>query len=179
MGFMDIHQKPLNQEVEYEIEDHLIYGKQKTWKKIIEWILTILGWVVILSYISYLIYGSLAIKFDWYLFEFLFFTREMVSVIQEYFFVLLITLLIAIILLIFWKNYNYHKFGKLHRRTFQPSVSNEELSEMFELDIHTIEQMQNERYFVLEQNIIPKDMGMGGKKTSKKKKVIVDNYVKK
>ena len=67
MGFMDIHQKPLNQEVEYEIEDHLIYGKQKTWKKIIEWILTILGWVVILSYISYLIYGSLAIKFDWYL----------------------------------------------------------------------------------------------------------------
>ena len=109
MGFMDIHQKPLNQEVEYEIEDHLIYGKQKTWKKIIEWILTILGWVVILSYISYLIYGSLAIKFDWYSFEFLFFTREMVYVIQEYFFVLLITLLIAIILLIFWKNYNYHK----------------------------------------------------------------------
>lgn len=163
MGIMDIYQKPLNQEVEYEIEDHLIYGRQKLWKKIIEWVLTILGWIVILSYVGYLIYGSLAIRFNWPLFEFLFFTREMVLVIQEYFFVLFIALLIAIILLVFWKNYNYHKFGKLHRRTFQPSVSNEELCEMFELDIQTIEQMQNERYVVLETNIVPKDMGMGKK----------------
>ncbi len=169
MAFSDIHQKPLKQEVDYDIENHLIYGKQKTWKKIIEWTLTILGWLVILTYISYLIYGTLAIQFNWYLPEFLFYTREMVLVIQEYFFVLLITLLIAIILLIFWKNYNYHKFGKLHRRTFQPSVTNEELSEMFELDIHIIEQMQNERYVVLEKNIIPKDMGMGGEKNSEKK----------
>lgn len=168
MGFMDIHQKPLKQEVEYDIEDHLIYGKQKLWKKIIEWIFTILGWLVMLTYVGYLIYGSLAIKLNWYLFEFLFYTREMVLVIQEYFFVLLIAFLIAVILLIVWKNYNYHKFGKLHRRTFQPSVSNEELSEMFELDMQTIEQMQNERYVVLEKNIIPKDMGMGGKKKEKK-----------
>lgn len=169
MGIMDIYQKPLNQEVEYEIEDHLIYGRQKLWKKIIEWVFTILGWIVILSYVGYLIYGSLAIRFNWPLFEFLFFTREMVLVIQEYFFVLSIALLIAIILLVFWKNYNYHKFGKLHRRTFQPSVSNEELCEMFELDIQTIEQMQNERYVVLETNIVPKDMGMGKKSADDKK----------
>ena len=163
MSFADIHQKPLKQEVEYDIDDHLIYGKQKGWKKVLEWIFTILMWLVILSYIGYLIYGSLAIKFGWYLFEFLFFTREMVLTIQEYFIVLLIAYLVFIILLIFWKNYNYHKFGKLHRRTFQPEVSNEELSEMFELDKSLIEQMQSERYVVLETNIIPKDMGMGGK----------------
>ena len=164
MSFADIHQKPLKQEVEYDIDDHLIYGKQKGWKKVSEWIFTILMWLVILSYIGYLIYGSLAIKFGWYLFEFLFFTREMVLTIQEYFIVLLIAYLVFIILLIFWKNYNYHKFGKLHRRTFQPEVSNEELSEMFELDKSLIEQMQSERYVVLETNIIPPDMGMGGKK---------------
>ncbi|MBO5341495.1 MAG: poly-beta-1,6-N-acetyl-D-glucosamine biosynthesis protein PgaD [Lachnospiraceae bacterium] len=164
MGFSDIHQKPLKQEVEYDIEDHLIYGKQKGWKKVLEWIFTVIMWMVILSYIGYLIYGSLAIKFGWYLFEFLFYTREMVLTIQEYFFVLLIAYLVFIILLIFWKNYNYQKFGKLHRRTFQPEVSNDELSEMFELDKSVIEQMQSERYVVLETNIIPPDMGMGGKK---------------
>ena len=76
MGIMDIYQKPLNQEVEYEIEDHLIYGRQKLWKKIIEWVFTILGWIVILSYVGYLIYGSLAIRFNWPLFEFLFFTLQ-------------------------------------------------------------------------------------------------------
>lgn len=169
MSLTDIHQKPLNQEVDYEIEDHLIYGRQKLWKKIIEWVLTILGWIVILSYIGYLIYGSLAIRFRWPLFEFLFFTREMVLVIQEYFFVLFIALLIAIILLVFWKNFNYHKFGKLHRRTFPPTVNNEELAEMFELDLQIIEQMQSERYVVLETNIVPKDMGMGAKTKDDKK----------
>lgn len=168
MGFSDIHQKPLKQEVEYDIEDHLIYGKQKGWKKVLEWIFTVIMWMVILSYIGYLIYGSLAIKFGWYLFEFLFYTREMVLTIQEYFFVLLIAYLVFIILLIFWKNYNYQKFGKLHRRTFQPEVSNDELSEMFELDKSVIEQMQSERYVVLETNIIPPDMGMGGKKKESK-----------
>lgn len=170
MSFADIHQKPLNQEVEYDIRDHLIYGKQKLWKKIIEWILTILGWSVILTYISYLIYGSLAIKFGWEMFEFLFYTREMVLVIQEYFFIYFIAFLIFTILLIIWKNYNYHKFGKLHRRTFQPEVSNEELCEMFELDASIIETMQSERYVVLEKNIIPADLGMGGKEKKEEKK---------
>ena len=83
-------------------------------------------------------------------------------------YVLLIAYLVFIILLIFWKNYNYQKFGKLHRRTFQPEVSNDELSAMFELDKSVIEQMQNERYVVLETNIIPPDMGMGGKKKESK-----------
>ena len=170
MGFDKIHQKPLNQEVEYDIEDHLIYGKQKLWKKIIEWVLTILGWSVLLTYVVYLIYGSLAIKYGWPLFEFFFYTREMVLVIQEYFFIYFIAFLIFGILLIVWKNYNYHKFGKLHRRTFQPSVSNEELSEMFELDPVIIEKMQSERYVVIEQNIIPADLGMGGKDKKEEKK---------
>ncbi len=164
----DIHQKALKQEVEYNMKDHLIYGKQKTWKKIVEWILTCLGWVVMLTYVIYLIYGSLAIRFGWELFEFFFFTKEMVLVIQEYFFVYLIAFLIFIVLLLLWKNYNYHKFGKLHRRTFQSSVSKEELCEMFELDASVIEQMQSERYVVLEKNIIPTDLGMGGDSEAKK-----------
>ena len=71
--------------------------------------------------------------------------------------------------MILWKNYNYQKFGKLHRRTFQPAVSNEELSEMFELDASVIELMQSERYILLEKNIIPEDLGMGKEKETKEK----------
>lgn len=162
MGMADIHQKPLKQEVKYDMESHLIYGKQKTWKKVIEWILTCMGWLVMLSYIGYLIYGSLAIEKGWELFEIFFFTKEMVLVVQEYFFIYLIAFLIFVVLLLLWKNYNYHKYGKLHRRTFQPSVSNEELCEMFELDPAVVELMQSERYVVLKKNIIPADLGMGG-----------------
>ena len=167
---------PLQQEVDYNFEKHLIYNRQKGWKKIIEWVLTILGWSVLLTYVVYLIYGSLAIKFGWEMFEFLFYTREMVLVIQEYFFIYFIAFLIFTILLIIWKNYNYHKFGKLHRRTFQPEVSNEELCEMFELDASIIETMESERYVVLEKNIIPADLGMGGKEKKEEKKE--GSYVK-
>lgn len=67
-------------------------------------------------------------------------------------------------LLIFWKNYNLRRFGKLHRRKFRPAVTNEELCQMFEMDMEMIEKMQNERVVVLEQNIIPKDLGMGNSK---------------
>ncbi len=170
----------LKQEVEYDINDHLIYGKQKIWKKIIEWILTILGWLIIASYLGYLIYGSLAIRFGWNMFEFFFFTKEMVLVIQEYFLIYLFAFLIFGVLMILWKNYNLHRFGKLRRRGFQPPVSNEELCEMFELDATIIEQMQNERYVVIEKNIIPAELGMGGerKETKRKneKKTETENY---
>lgn len=169
MAMSDIHQKPLKQEVQYDMGSHLIYGKQKTWKKVIEWILTCLGWIVMLTYIGYLLYGTLAIRYGWDMYEFFFFTKEMVLAIQEYFFIYLIAFLIFIVLMIVWKNYNYQKYGKLHRRTFQPAVSNEELCEMFKLDASVIEQMQNERYVVLEKNIIPEDLGMGKEKETKEK----------
>ena len=71
--------------------------------------------------------------------------------------------------MILWKNYNYQKFGKLHRRTFQPAVSNAELCEMFEVDASVIEQMQNERYILLEENIIPAELGMGKEKETKER----------
>ena len=161
MSFSDIHQKPLEQAVEYDMESHLIYGHQKGWKKVLEWIFTILAWLVILCYVSYFIYGSIAIEKGWYLFEFFFLTREMIFVIQEYFLVYFIAILVFAILLIIWKNYNYHKFGKLHRRTFQPDVADEELEEMFDLDMDMIQYMQNSRYVLLENNIIPQGMGMG------------------
>ncbi len=170
MGFADIHQKPLNQKVEYDMEAHLIYGRQKGYKKVIEWLLTFFGWFVLLVYAGYLIYGSLAIRYSWPLPEFLFFTKEMVLLIQQYFFILFIALLIATVLLIIWKNYNYYRFGKMHRRSFRPDVTNEELCETFELDLETVTRLQQERMVVLEENIIPEYLGMGNARHQEKEK---------
>ena len=159
---------PLPQKVEYNIEEHLIYGKQKNWKKVIEWIITIFAWVVLATYIVYLIYGGLSIHNGWYLPEFLFFSKEMVLTIGHYFYILGIACLIFILLLIFWKNYNKRRFGKLHRRRFRPPVTNDEIEETFHIDANMVHAMQERRMIVLEHNIIPEDMGMGREKKNKK-----------
>ena len=158
---------PLPQKAEYNIEEHLIYGKQKTWKKVIEWIITIFAWVVLATYIIYLIYGGFAIHNGWRLPEFLFFSREMVLTIGHYFYILGITFLVFVVLLIVWKNYNKRRFGKLHRRRFRPPVTNDEIEETFHIDANMVHAMQERRMIVLEHNIIPEDMGMG--RESKKK----------
>ncbi len=159
---------PLVQKVEYNFEKHLIYDRQKGWKKVLEWIFTILAWTLLASYIIYLIYGSLAIHYNWFLPEFLFYTREMITTVQWYFYILFIAFLIIVIFLIFWKNYNKQKYGKLHRRKFKPAVTNEELAEMFEIEQLVIEKMQNDRVTILEQNIIPEHLGMGSQRKQEK-----------
>lgn len=158
---LDSFTNPLPQKVDYDLREHFIYGNQKGWKKVIEWILTIGAWLIILSYVGYLIYGSLAIKYGWYLPEFTIYNREMVLEIQKYFYILFIAILILCVLLIFWKNYNKKRFGNLHRRKFRPPVTNGELAKMFEVDMDMVEKMQNDRVIVLETNIVPENLGMG------------------
>ena len=101
---------PLKQKSEYDLHEHFIDGKQKKWKKVIEWILTIVGWFVLISYIGYFIYGSIAIKAGWYLPEFKVYTREMVLEVQRYFYILLIATLVIALLIMIWKNYNADPF---------------------------------------------------------------------
>ena len=155
---------PLKQSSEYDLKEHFIDGRQKKWKKVIEWIFTILGWYLLISYIGYLIYGSLAIKYDWYLPEFKVYTRSMVIEVQKHFYILGIAVLVIVALMIIWKNYNKRKYGHLHRRRFKAPVSNEELSETFDLNPEMIERMQSERLVVLPKNIIPEGLGIGKEK---------------
>ena len=77
-----------------DLKEHLILGKQKTWKKILEWIFTILAWLIILTYVGYIIYGNLAIKFGWSLPEFLFLNREMIKEVNHYYFIIFIVFLV-------------------------------------------------------------------------------------
>lgn len=157
----------MNSKKQYDLEEHLIYGRQKGWKKVLEWILTILAWGVLFAYVAYLIYGMIALRKGWYLPEFGFFTAEMVFEIEKYFFYLFVATLIICVLLIIWKNYNLHRFGKLRRRKFRSDVSDEEIAELFEMDLATVKDMQSRRVVVLEKNVIPPELGMGRKKKEK------------
>lgn len=144
-----------------DIKEHLIYGKQRGWKKIAEWCFTIVAWLIILSYIVYLIYGAIAIRFNWYLPEFTIYNRNMVMEIGKYFYYLMIAALVGAIILIVWKNYNLRRFGRLRRRKFRKPVTNAELASMFEIDENMLECIQRSRVVVLEYNIIPEKLGMG------------------
>lgn len=154
----------LPQEVYYDINDHLIVGKQKKWKKVIEWFFTLLGWFIMLSYVGYVLYGTLAIKKDWYLPERWILNRDMIVEVNRYYFFLLILLLIFFVIFIIWKNYNKNKFGSLHRRQFRPEVTNKELMEKFEMSEEMINMLQNEKIVTLPKNIIPEKLGMGSDK---------------
>lgn len=167
---MNEEKKPINQKVEYDFEEHLIYGRQKKWKKVIEWILTIIGWTIILTFVLYYIYGNLMLKAGKKPFEFLYLNRRMLSELNKYCFIALIAFLILVVLLIVWKNYNYYRFGRLNRRKFKPAVNNQELAEIFEVDEAFVEKMQRERYVLLENNIIPEELGIGAKDKKKDKK---------
>ncbi|MBE6837041.1 MAG: poly-beta-1,6-N-acetyl-D-glucosamine biosynthesis protein PgaD [Ruminococcus sp.] len=151
---------PLNQKSEYNFEEHLIYGRQKRWKKIIELLFTVIGWLFIVSFVAYYVYGNITLKSGKEPFEFLFFNKGMLKDLNNYYFIAFVALLILTVLLIVWKNYNYYRFGRLRRRKFRPAVNNDEICEMFELDKTFVEKMQNDRYVLLENNIIPEDMGI-------------------
>ncbi|SNU07938.1 poly-beta-1,6-N-acetyl-D-glucosamine biosynthesis protein PgaD [Lachnospiraceae bacterium] len=158
----------LPQEVEYDIKEHLILGKQKKWKQVIEWILTILGWFIMLSYIGYIIYGNIAIRHNLFLPELGVFNRYMIEEVDKYYLFLLVILLLIFLIFIIWKNYNKKRFGSLHRRQFKPDVTVKELAERFETTEEKILEMQNERVITLEHNIIPEELGIG-KSSSKRK----------
>lgn len=144
-----------------ELKEHLILGKQKTWKKILEWFFTILGWLIILTFVGYVIYGNLAIRFGWALPEFLFLNREMLEEVDGYYVIILIVFLVGLLLFFVWKSYNKRRFGSLRRRKFRPDVTNEELQEKFGIDDELLYHLQHDRVIILEENIIPEKMGMG------------------
>lgn len=151
---------PDNKKNGYSFEEHLIYGRQKKWKKLVEILFTVIGWAVIVFFLFYYVYGNVTLKLGKEPFEFLFFNKGMLNDLNKYYFVAFVALLVLVVFFIFWKNYNYYRFGRLRRRKFRPDVNNDEICEMFELEKEFVEKMQNERYVLLENNIIPEDMGV-------------------
>lgn len=153
----------LPQKVEYDLDAHLIVGRQKKWKKVIEWIITIIGWMIMLMYVLYVVYGNLALRNGWAIPDIGVFRQEMILEVDRYYYILFVILLVSLVVFIMWKNYNKKKFGSYHRREFRPSVKTEEIADKFGLTKNQVREMQSNRITVLEKNIIPENLGIGQK----------------
>lgn len=145
-----------NKEID-EPKDNIIDGKQVLWKKIIEIICTCLAWAFILIYLFYVIYGFICLAAGTTPFTFWIYNVEMLNETKHLLFITMIIVLIEIVFMIFWKEYNRIRFGGLKRRTFKPDATVEQIASFFEMSQEEILHMQKEDIIILPQNIISDD----------------------
>lgn len=138
--------------------------KQKKWKKIIEIILTVIAWIYLVVYWVFMIYGIFCdlthrpIK-EWWIYN-----KATIHQTEHFFVVLFIAILIETLVLILWKEYNLHRFGRLRRRKFKGDVTEAELDEYFKLDPKISDTLHHGKYIELYENPIPEEMGRGRQK---------------
>ena len=137
--------------------------KQKKWKRVLEVILTVIAWVYMIVYWAFMIYGIICDKLGKPIKEWWIYTADTIHQTEHHFYILFIAILIEILVLILWKEYNKHRFGKKDRRKFKPLVTEEELDEYFKLDEALAYSLHNDKYIELLENPIPQGMGQGKK----------------
>ena len=92
--------------------------EQKKWKIVLEAIVTAVAWIYILIYWAFMVVNIIRDLLGYEIKDFWIYTHHTVHMTEHYFVVLFIAILIEIVVLIFWKEYNYLRFGKLKRRKF-------------------------------------------------------------
>ncbi|MCR5060609.1 MAG: poly-beta-1,6 N-acetyl-D-glucosamine synthase [Saccharofermentans sp.] len=136
-------------------------AKQKKIKRVIEIILTAIAWIYMLIYWAFMIYGIWCDLTGHPISEFWLYNYSTIHQTEDFFVILFIAALIEILELILWKEYNYHRFGKLRRRKFKPDVRNEEIDEYFSLEDDIRNALHNDKYIILYENPIPEGIGQG------------------
>lgn len=140
------------------IENHT---KQKAIRQIIEFILTAVAWIYMIIYWVFMMYGIFCDLTGRPIREFWIYNSSTIHQTEHYFFILFIAILIEILVLIIWKEYNYHRFGKLKRRKFKPDVLDKEIDDYFELKEDIKNALHNDKYIILYKNPIPEGIGQG------------------
>ena len=138
--------------------------EQKTWKTLFEIVLTVIAWVYMIVYWTFMLYGIFCDLTNRPVTEFWIYNYSTIHQTEHYFVVLFIAILIETLLLILWKEYNYHRFGRLRRRKFKPDVTQEELDEYFNLNSDLAYKLHNDKYVEVLENPIPQGMGQGRKR---------------
>lgn len=138
--------------------------EQKTWKTLFEIVLTVIAWVYMIVYWTFMLYGIFCDLTNRPVTEFWIYNYSTIHQTEHYFVVLFIAILVETLLLILWKEYNYHRFGRLRRRKFKPDVTQEELDEYFNLNSDLAYKLHNDKYVEVLENPIPQGMGQGRKR---------------
>lgn len=132
----------------------IIDGRQNKIKRFFEIILSVIGWLYIVVYVVYIIYGMIAKLFRLPVIKIGIYNDYMIIETMSYFKILFIVILISIIIIAFWRFYNAKRYGKMKRRSFPKASNNTELSEYFNIDESVVVRMQNEKIITLENNIV-------------------------
>lgn len=154
-------------------DSHIEYkNNQKTWKKVIGVVLTLIAWVYMLVYFCYMIYGIICDKMHRPVKEFLFYDLNKIHQTEHFFAVLFIAVLIEILVLLLWKEYNRRRFGSLRRRKFAPDITDQEIDSYFHLDPLVSEVFHNEKYIEIEETPVPEGIGQGRKGIKEHKRLM-------
>ena len=154
-------------------QSHIEYeNKQKTWKKAVGVILTLVAWIYMLVYFCYMIYGIICDKMNRPVKEFLFYDLNKIRQTEHFFAVLFIAVLIELLVLILWKEYNRRRFGSLRRRKFAPDITDQEIDSYFHLDPVVSTVFHNEKYIEIEETPVPEGIGQGRKGIKEHKRLM-------
>ena len=154
-------------------QSHIEYeNKQKTWKKAVGVILTLVAWIYMLVYFCYMIYGIICDKMNRPVKEFLFYDLNKIRQTEHFFMILFIAVLIELLVLIIWKEYNRRRFGSLRRRKFAPDITDQEIDSYFHLDPVVSTVFHNEKYIGIEETPVPEVIGQGRKAIKEHKRLM-------
>ena len=85
---------------------------------------------------------------------------------------LFIAVLIELLVLILWKEYNRRRFGSLRRRKFAPDITDQEIDSYFHLDPVVSTVFHNEKYIEIEETPVPEGIGQGRKGIKEHKRLM-------
>lgn len=154
----------------YDNDEHIEYEtRQVWWKRILEVVLTALGWIYIVVYWLFMIYAIICDVLGKPVHQLLFYTMDMVKETEHYFYIIGIVIMIELAVLLIWKEYNRIRFGKKQRRKFFPDTREKEIDEYFELEPELSYKLHNHKYIEVLHNPIPEGMGQGRKQKQRRK----------
>ena len=154
-----------------DTDKHIEYDtKQVWWKRLIEVILTVLGWLYMVVYWAFMMYGIFRDALGYPVGKLFIYDLEMLRTTEHYFYIMGIVIMIELAAIIIWKEYNRNRFGKKRRRTFKPDTEESEIDDIFELSPELSDRLHHHKYVEILQNPIPEGMGQGRKGKKKQKK---------
>jgi len=154
-----------------DTDKHIEYDtKQVWWKRLIEVILTVLGWLYMVVYWAFMMYGIFRDALGYPVGKLFIYDLEMLRTTEHYFYIMGIVIMIELAAIIIWKEYNRNRFGKKRRRTFKPDTEESEIDDIFELSPELSDRLHHHKYVEILQNPIPEGMGQGRKSKKEKKK---------
>lgn len=133
---------------------NIIDGLQKKSIKIVERLITTIGWTVMLGYLLQTVLSIVLWLFN----ASNFYTKliasgSIYSTVQTFFITVTIAIS-ALLIFYFWGRYNKKMYAHLNRRTFPKNVTPDEVEAYFRLDSSIIEKMQKDKIIILERTII-------------------------